>query len=169
MIIMLASLWYRFGRRLVGFSLLWWLLTGGSVDSWPVGVIMVALAVLLSLALLAPVPWRISLPAALSFIPFFLQQSIRGGIDVAGRAFSVHLPLDPALLEHPLNLPRGTARIFLLNTISLLPGTLSADLVEDRLVVHCLGADSLAADDLRRLEARVAALFMVALPGDDDD
>jgi len=166
---MLASLWYRFGRRLLGFSLLWWLLTGGSTDSWPAGMVMVVLAVLLSLALRPPVPWRVSLSAALAFIPFFLQQSIRGGIDVAGRAFSAGLPLDPALHEHPLNLPCGTARIFLLNTISLLPGTLSADLVEDRLIVHCLDTDSLAADDLRRLEARVAALFMVTPPGDDDD
>jgi multicomponent Na+:H+ antiporter subunit E len=166
---MFASLWYLLGRRLVGFSLLWWLLTNGSADSWPAGLIMVPLALLLSLALRPPVPWRISLPAALAFIPFFLQQSIRGGIDVAGRAFSTRLPLDPALLEHPLSLPRGTARIFLLNTISLLPGTLSADLVEDRLVVHCLDTDATAADDLRRLEDRIAALFMLTPTGGVND
>jgi multicomponent Na+:H+ antiporter subunit E len=166
---MCASLWYLLGRRLVGFSLLWWLLTSGATDSWPAGLIMVPLAVLLSLALRPPVPWQVSLLAALAFIPFFLQQSIRGGIDVAGRAFSARLPLDPALLEYPLSLPRGTARIFLLNTISLLPGTLSADLVEDRLIVHCLDTDTLAADDLHRLEARVAALFMLAPSGGAND
>ena len=166
---MLASLWYLLGRRLLGFSLLWWLLVGGSTDSWPAGLIVVPLAVLLSLALRPPVPWRVSLPAALAFIPFFLLQSLRGGIDVAGRAFSARLPLAPALLEHPLRLPRGTARIFLLNTISLLPGTLSADLAGDRLVVHCLDSEALATDDLRRLEDRVAALFLVTADGGSDD
>ncbi|MEE4314376.1 MAG: Na+/H+ antiporter subunit E [Desulfofustis sp.] len=166
---MFASLWYLLGRRLVGFSLLWWLLVGDSIDSWPAGMIIVPLAVLLSLALRPPVAWRISLPAALTFIPFFLQQSIRGGLDVAGRAFSTRLPLDPDLLEHPLHLPRGTARIFLLNTISLLPGTLSADLVDDRLVVHCLDTNGLTAGDLRRLEDRIAALFMLDLSGGAND
>lgn len=156
---MFVTLWHCFGRRLVGFSLLWWIVAGSSPGSGWAGLIAVPLAMLLSLALRPPFGWQLSIFAMLRFAPFFLWQSIHGGLDVARRAFSPRLPLDPGLVQHPLKLPPGTARIFLLNTVSLLPGTLSADLDDDCLVVHCLDTDSSRADDLRRLEARVASLF----------
>ncbi|MFO7576367.1 MAG: Na+/H+ antiporter subunit E [Pelovirga sp.] len=145
--------------RLAGGVLLWWILTGGGPSTWLIGGLTIALVLVL------PAPplhssWRLSLPGLVRFIPYFLLQSLRGGLDVARRAFSPRLPLHPALLEYPLSLPPGSARIFLLNSVSLLPGTLSADLQDDCLLVHVL--DQQLDPQLEQLEEHVAALF--ALP-----
>lgn len=149
--------------RLFGFALLWWVLSGDWRGSWTVGGFVVVTAALASLALRTPTTHRLSLRGALRFVPFFCLQSLRGGIDVARRAMLPSMPLAPVLVEHPLALPPGTARIFMLNTVSLLPGTLSADLQADRLVVHALDGRLPLGANLRLLEKRVAALFAVAL------
>lgn len=145
--------------RLAGCVLLWWILVGDDPSSWLIG----APTIVLVLVLMAQQPhttWHLSLPGLLRFIPYFLLQSLRGGIDVARRAFSPRRPLHPALLEYHLSLPRGSARIFLLNSVSLLPGTLSADLRDDCLLVHVL--DQQLDPHLEQLEEHVAQLF--ALP-----
>jgi multicomponent Na+:H+ antiporter subunit E len=161
------EVWWSLLWRLLGFALLWWVLTGDRYDSWLVGGFVVATAALVSLALRPRQGWRISLRGAVRFVPFFCLQSVRGGIDVTRRAMTPALPLAPVLVEHSLALPPGTARIFMLNTVSLLPGTLSADLREDSLVVHGLDGGLPLARDLRRLERHVADLFDLPLGGVD--
>ncbi len=156
---MLATGWSTVGRRLFIFALLWWILTGGAPGSWPAGIIVISLATAVSLAVRPSHPWRLNTVGVLHFIPYFLWQSMRGGIDVTRRAFSPALPLAPALLERRIGLESDTARLFFVNTISLLPGTLSAELHEDQVVIHCLDHTASLADDLRHLEIRVAAIF----------
>lgn len=154
--------WWRGGlRRLAVCALLWVVLTGGTPDAWAVGSLAVTAAVLVSLALRPPRPAGLHLSGALRFAPYFFRQTLRGGLDVARRAFSPGMPLNPVLVEHALRLPPGTARIFLLNTVSLLPGTLSADLRGDLLLVHGLDGALPLVEDLHRLEGLVAALFGV--------
>jgi multicomponent Na+:H+ antiporter subunit E len=98
------------------------------------------------------------------FLPFFLWQSLRGGIDVARRALHPRLPLAPLLLDYPLRLPDGPACTFLANTVSLLPGTLSADLENGCLTVHVLdGSQPDVSAELQSLEALIADLFGVEL------
>ncbi|KIH75725.1 hypothetical protein GFER_15370 [Geoalkalibacter ferrihydriticus DSM 17813] len=153
--------------RLAVFALLWWVLTDGAADAWVIGAGVILLAAGVSLALRQPCAWGLSLGGVLRFVPFFCLQSVRGGIDVTRRAFSPSLPLEPLLFVYPLLLPPGTARIFLLNTVSLLPGTLSADLRGDQLVVHGLDGTLPLSRDLQRLESYVAALFGLRLGGRD--
>jgi multicomponent Na+:H+ antiporter subunit E len=50
----------------------------------------------------------------------------------------------------------------MVNTITLLPGTLTAELNDDRLVVHMLDTRTDLAREMGAVEARVRALF--ALP-----
>lgn len=163
-----AGIWWRgLIRRLAGFALLWVVLTGGTPGSWLAGGLAVVTAALMSMALRPPRPWRGRFLGLLRFLPFFCRQSLLGGIDVAQRALAPGIRLNPVLLEYPLALPPGTARIFLLNTVSLLPGTLSADLRGDQLIVHGLDGERPLARDLRRLEARVADLFDESIGADD--
>ena len=150
-----------FLRRLAVYLLLWWVLAGGDSAVWSIGAAAVGLALLAACLLPPPSHWRMTLSGAAGFIPYFCLQSLRGGIDVARRAFSPRRPLDPGLLTYSLSLPPGPARIFLLNVISLLPGTLSAELLDQELVVHVL--DRKLDPKLERLEQHVAALF--GLPG----
>lgn len=144
------------------YLLLWCILTGADRHSWFIGGLTVGLALLVSMTIPAPQTTpRFSAAGLLHFIPYFLLQSLSGGIDVARRAFSPRLPLDPALVHYRLQLPPGNARIFLLNTVSLLPGTLSADLIDDTLTVHLL--DHQRDPHLHQLEQRVAGLFGISL------
>lgn len=143
--------------RSVLFALVWWALTHGAVDSWSMGLPVVALTTLISVLLLPPSTW--SVLGLLRFIPFFLWQSIRGGIDVAGRALHPHLPISPGLREYPLRLPPGLPRIFMANTVSLLPGTLCAELDDSILRVHVLDETGDFIEHLKALENRLATVF----------
>lgn len=145
-------------------ALLWWVLTEGDPAGWWFGTPVVALATLASLALLPPAASRWRWRGALRFIAFFLWQSWRGGVDVAWRALDPRLPLDPQVLQYPLRLPAGLVRVLLVNTVSLLPGTLSADLRGDSLRVHALAGGPQVWQSLQRVEVAVAGLFGLALP-----
>jgi multicomponent Na+:H+ antiporter subunit E len=147
--------------RLALFSLLWWVLTEGQPGSWPLGGFFVVLATALSLSLSRPAPW--SAVGFARFVPFFLWWSLRGGVDVAWRACVPSLPIAPGILTYRLRLPPGRARIFMTAVISLLPGTLSAEIVRNELFVHVLDQRASSEADLAALETRVAALFRIRL------
>ncbi|MBK1646310.1 hypothetical protein CKO25_16980 [Thiocapsa imhoffii] len=147
--------------RLTLFILLWWSLTDGQPESWPLGGVFVLLATGLSLSLSRPVPW--SLLGFARFVPFFLWRSWRGGLDVAWRACVPRLPIAPGIMDYRLRLPPGRSRIFMTAVVSLLPGTLSAEIVRNNLIVHVLDRHAANTADLAALESRVAALFRLAL------
>jgi multicomponent Na+:H+ antiporter subunit E len=154
--------------RTLLFLGLWWVLTEAYPGSWGFGLPMAFLAALTSLAFRRPLGSRWSLRGVLRFLPFFLWQSWRGGIDVAGRVFQPRLPLAPGLLNLPLRLPAGPARVFLADTLSLLPGTCSVDLDQQgRLRIHTLDTALFKEADLRRLEGRVAALFGITVQSEE--
>ena len=143
------------------FSLLWWFLSDGAVSSWWIGGPTVLLAVAASAALLPPAPfvWY----EFLRFVPFFLMRSLLGGADVAWRAFHPNMPIAPDLIEYPLRLPPGLPRVFMANTVSLLPGTLSAALDKDMLKVHMLDSRKGFLEELEAVEQRVARMFGTSL------
>jgi multicomponent Na+:H+ antiporter subunit E len=149
--------------RLGLLSALWWALNLGELDSWIVGLPVVALAAWVATQLTTALHWRVQLRGLLQFLPFFLLTSLRGGADVAWRALHPRLPIEPVLLHYPLRLRNGTARTFLVNVVNLLPGTLSADLKASGLVLHVLNDPGSAARGLAVLEGHVAALFGVDL------
>jgi multicomponent Na+:H+ antiporter subunit E len=60
---------------------------------------------------------------------------------------------------YPLRLPPGPARPFFAAVLSLLPGTLSIELLDDRVRIHALDDRLPVTETLRRLEDHVAALF----------
>jgi multicomponent Na+:H+ antiporter subunit E len=111
-------------------------------------------------AMLPPAPpWRIAPLAALGFAGFFAWQSVRGALDVARRALDPRLPLRPGFRTVILTLGPGPGRVLLANTVSLLPGTLSAEIEGRRLIVHTLDLESDLAAEVAGLEVRVRAVF----------
>lgn len=146
------------GRFLV-FCVTWFLLTGTDLESWILGIPAVLIAVFLSLKLAPSSYWPLSLTGALRYIPYFLHQSVLGGFDVMRRALSPHLPINPGLVIYETFLPTGAPRILFVNTISLLPGTLSADLQGNIVTVHTIDQDRPVWRGIQNLEWRIAALF----------
>lgn len=143
------------------FALAWWILTEGSTASWWFGAPAVACATLLSVAILPPSP--IAWLALLSFVPFFLARSVLGGADVAWRAFHPRMPIAPDLADYPLRLPPGLPRVCMVNAVSLLPGTLSAELDRDTLKVHVLDKRKDFTTEIEAVEQYVAAMFGASL------
>jgi multicomponent Na+:H+ antiporter subunit E len=147
------------GWRIALFTTLWWVLAGHSPTGWAVGAVGILSATWVSMMLRSPSLMPFKLFAWLRFVPFFLWNSIRGGIDVALRVLRLQVPLHPSMVDYPMKLPTGPARVLFVNTVSLLPGTLSVRLENNAVTVHALD-DALAVQtELAALEARVAKLF----------
>lgn len=152
----------RIARAVLGrgalFTGLWWVLAGGRADSWGVGGVSVILALAASLVLLPPAKGRFSPLGLAAFVGFFLIQSVKGGIQVAAMALRPRLDLAPAMLDLPLALPPGLARILLANTLTLLPGTLSVRIEGDRLRLHVLDRRLPIMEELRAAEAAITRI-----------
>ncbi|WP_246033064.1 Na+/H+ antiporter subunit E [Shewanella canadensis] len=147
--------------RAVAFTFMWWMLTEGSVNSWLVGTPVVLIATLISMVLVPP--FSCSVVGSVRFVPFFIWHSLRGGADVAWRAFHPKMPIAPDLVDFPLRLPPGMSRVFMVNTVSLLPGTLSVELGANSLKVHVLDTRKNVLSELMTLETIVARMFDISL------
>jgi multicomponent Na+:H+ antiporter subunit E len=148
--------------RGAAFALVWWVLAEGQADSWGVGGGSVVLALAISLRLAPPGAGRLSPTGLLAFSGFFLIQSVKGGSQVAARALRPRMDLAPALVEVPVTLPEGVARVLLVNTLNLLPGTVCVGLRGDTLRLHVLDARLPIDAELRAVEARIAQLWREA-------
>jgi len=155
------NLLWRGVLRALLFSLIWWILTEGVMNSWMIGVPFIFFATLSSMVLLPPHSW--SLIGIVRFIPFFLWHSLCAGVDVARRALHPRLPISPGMYDYRWRLPPGMPRVVMANTVSLLPGTLSTKLEEDTLQVHVLDQEGAFASDLIMIETRVANEFGLSL------
>ena len=140
------------------FAVLWWVLAEGRADSWGVGGVSVILALAASLVLLPPAKGRFSPLGLAAFVGFFLVQSVKGGIQVAAMALRPRLDLAPAMVDLPIALPPGLARVMLVNTLSLLPGTLSVRIEGDQLRLHVLDRRLPIMEELRAAEAAIARI-----------
>ena len=160
--------WSDILARVALLSLAWWIISAGSIEAWIIGLPAVALATVASRQLMpAPLP-TISLRGLPVFLQLFLRESVRGGLDVATRTLAHCLRIEPGFRHYTMRLTTPNARVVLMNCISLLPGTLAADLDGDRVVLHLLDTDVDPEPDLRRLEDAIAGLFGLELEETDD-
>lgn len=153
----------RLALHALVYAAIWGILTDGR--AWLVGLPAILLAAALSC--LAPPSPRWSLTALLAFVPYFAWISLRGGIDVAWRAVHPRLPIEPALIPYRLALGSAPGRVLMTNAVTLLPGTLSADLRGGVLHVHVLNATGDYLDGLKDLERRIARICEPDRPAAD--
>jgi multicomponent Na+:H+ antiporter subunit E len=155
--------------RFLLLAAMWALFTRGDLWSWLLGAPAVVVATLVSGALSPSVAWRWSWMGALRFAGYFLKQSVIGGIDVAWRAMHPRLPLRPGFVTLRMRLPSTIARVWLANTISLLPGTLAANMENETLIVHTVDTDAPVIEGVREAEVRVADMLRLALAPETGD
>lgn len=141
-------------RNFGAFLLLWLVLSGGSQDQLPAGLLAAAASTVVSYRLAPPGRWR---PARiLALAPHFFWRSLVGGIDVARRALHPGMPLNSGWIRWPAHLPPGTPQVLLGGELSLQPGTLSAGVDESWLLIHTLDTglpvDCIVADEEDRCE-----------------
>jgi multicomponent Na+:H+ antiporter subunit E len=156
-------LWPILSVRALLFAGLWLVIAGTEPGAWLIGVPAVAVAIWASLHLQGAQGPGLSAAGAWRFVGVFLWESLRGGVDVARRTLGPRLRIRPGFVRYRSRLPAGRPRVLFVSCVSLLPGTLTADLQGDTLLVHLLDTDSDAQGELRRLEDVVGGLFGQAL------
>ncbi|MDW7774067.1 MAG: Na+/H+ antiporter subunit E [Desulfobulbaceae bacterium] len=152
----------RFSRRLfrllLVYSLIWFVLAGSDPASWIIGIPAVLLAVAVSIFLSPGSSFACKPLSILLFMPHFIILSVLSGIDVMRRTFSLVPRINPGIFSYRTSL-EGSARILLTNVISLQPGTLSADLKGDEILIHVLDREMPLQSNIRNLELRIARIF----------
>lgn len=156
---MIVTLALRMGVAAVA----WVILTGADLRSPLLAGAVVVTTGVASLWLVPPRETGLRWGGLARFVPFFLATSALGGIDVARRALDPRRAISPELIEYRLQLPAGAPRGVFTAMVSLLPGTLSAELEADRLTIHVLDERMPVKRTLSGLESRVAALYGLEL------
>lgn len=70
------------------------------------------------------------------YTPVFLWHVVKSNLDVAYRVFHPEMPIKPGIIKVKTSLKSEVARTFLANSITLTPGTLTVDCIEDYLYIH---------------------------------
>ncbi|MCK5216857.1 MAG: Na+/H+ antiporter subunit E [Methanosarcinales archaeon] len=96
----------------------------------------------------------------ISYLPWLTYQIVIANIDVARRALSPSMPIDPHIFTFKTKLKSDVARTTLANSITLTPGTVTVDIIDDLFYVHAIAKEP--AEDLLEgtMERKVAHIFM---------
>lgn len=151
-----------FAWRLVILAPTWWVLVEGEATAALFGVPVVAVAAALSVRLSKrrSTTGRLRASGLPALVYFFALGSLRGGWDVALRAFSLRGPVSPRIIEHPTALAPGPPRWVFASIVTLMPGTLCVDASGPVMRIHVLvDSGDAVRRELRALEGRVAAVL----------
>ena len=129
------------------------------------GVLTSLAAAWVSCRLLPPSRGRVRLGPLLLLLPRFLWQSLVAGFDVARRALTPQLDLQPGFVDYGTQLPQGSARSAFELISSLMPGTVPSDEGARHIEFHCLDTRAPVA---AQLEAEERA-YAPALQGERRD
>jgi len=78
----------------------------------------------------------------IKYIPLFIIEMIKANIDVARRVINPKLPINPGIVKVKTGLKSDYAKLFLANSITLTPGTLTMDVIEDNLYIHWIDVET---------------------------
>lgn len=67
----------------------------------------------------------------LAFIPLFMKELIKANLDVAKRSLNPKLPINPGIVKVPTEITSEYGLATLCGAITLTPGTISMDIVEE--------------------------------------
>jgi multicomponent Na+:H+ antiporter subunit E len=73
---------------------------------------------------------------ALLYIFIFLWECIKANMDVAYRVLHPGLPIKPGIVKAKSNLTSDVAKVFLANSITMTPGTITVDIIDDNFFIH---------------------------------
>jgi multicomponent Na+:H+ antiporter subunit E len=79
----------------------------------------------------------------LVYLFFFIWECIKANFDVAYRVLHPDMPIKPGIVKVKLGLKSDIAKVMLANSITMTPGTISVDIVEDYLFIHWIYVSSL--------------------------
>ena len=87
----------------------------------------------------------------LYFIPVFLIHMVKANIDVAYRVLHLNVPIRPGIIRVKTTLKSEIGLTFLANAITLTPGTLTVDIIDDNIFIHWINVRSDDPEEQRRM------------------
>ena len=87
------------------------------------------------------------------YIPVFLWYMFRANIDVAYRALHPERPIKPGIVKIKTTLKSKIAKVFLANSITLTPGTMTCEIDGDHLYIHWIWVQSTQIEEASKLIA----------------
>jgi multicomponent Na+:H+ antiporter subunit E len=96
----------------------------------------------------------------IKYIPWLLYQIVLSNIYVARLVMNPKMPIDPQVIRFKTKLKKNISVVTFANSITLTPGTITADIVDGEFYVHCISKK--VADDLLtgEMENKAAYIFM---------
>jgi multicomponent Na+:H+ antiporter subunit E len=73
---------------------------------------------------------------ALLYLFIFLWECIKANFDVAYRVLHPGLPVKPGIVRAKTNLTSEVGKVFLANSITMTPGTITVDIIDDYFYIH---------------------------------
>ena len=144
----------------------WLILAAGDLASLIIAAPFIALAILLQAASdnrSDKSSLLVNFSGLLQFAWFFILESLRGGVDVSRRVLAPKPRIDPVFYDYSMRLQIPYAQQFFISSISLLPGTLCADLNNNQIRIHTLDQHMETTQGIKRLESLVGKIFGEAL------
>ena len=89
---------------------------------------------------------------------WLLGEIIRSSVEVARVVLSPSLPISPTVVELTTTEATDAGKVILGNSITLSPGTVTIDVHQDRLLVHCLTQRSALQLQDPEVQRRIARL-----------
>lgn len=137
-----------FSTKAIRFIVLWvfllvlWILFTASFATQELltGIVVSAVIAVFSVSVFTCCTLKILYPKNIFyifvFIFTFIFELVKSNIDVARRVLTPSLPINPGIVKFKTNLKSKFSRMVLANAITLTPGTLSIDIIEDTLYIH---------------------------------
>jgi len=72
------------------------------------------------------------------YIIYFIWECVKANFDVAYRVLHPAMPVKPGILRVKLNARGSLTRTILANSITMTPGTIAVDIIDDTMYVHCI-------------------------------
>ena len=86
----------------------------------------------------------------LVFLVIIIWECIKANFDVAYRVLHPAMPIKPGIVKLKLDLKSDFARTMLANSITMTPGTITVDIVDDDLFVHWIYVSSENPEEYRK-------------------
>ncbi len=142
-----------------------WLLLNGqcTTEIAVVGLVLSALLYLFIWKFLGYSPRKearlfLRLPKAVGYLGFLVKEIVSSALATIRLIWSPRLVTEPRLTSFQTKLKTEPGKVILANSITMTPGTITVDIRDDRLLVHCLDESFSEGLENSEMEKRILRL-----------
>jgi len=140
---------------------IWFLFSGNlSLESLVVGCIVAVITVLAFRRYLVLDVHKLLQPQRyfwfVIYLIIFLWECLKANLDVAYRVLHPDLPIKPGIVKVKTRLKTDIARTTLANSITMTPGTITVDIIDDYIYVHWIYVSTL---DTEKYTEKISGRF----------